>query len=418
MKAERPRIFYGYVVAAAAFVIMTVAWGANRTFGVFLDPMVREFGWTRAEISGAYTLGMINLGLISLLAGRLTDQIGPRVLLIACSLFLGIGYALSSQVETLWQLYLFYGMLTGIGMSGTWAPIMSVVNRWFIKNRSLMSGIIASGGAIGIAFFPLLFSNLIQTFGWRLSFLLLGALTFASIFLGALFLKRAPGEIGVTSYGAREIHAGGLNIQSQGLSLGEAFRTRSFWLLNFISFCDFLLINVVAVHIVPHAIQLNISPIQAATVLSLAAGVSIPGRIFMGGIADRIGNRPGFYVCLTLSVAAFLLLQFSQTLGMLYFFSILYGLGLWATGAILSPYLADLFGLKSHGSIFAGTVFSGTLGGGLGPILVGYTFDATGNYRLGFLLCLFASIAAWIALTQVKPVPTTSRAQGGHRLGS
>ena len=404
MKTEKPKIFYGYVVVAAAFVIMTVAWGANRTFGVFLDPMVREFGWTRAAFSGAFTLGMIHLGLISLLAGRLADKIGPRTLLIACSLFLGIGYALSSQIETLWHLYLFYGVFTGIGMSGAWAPIMSVVTRWFVKNRSLMSGIIAAGPAMGIAVLPPLFSLFIQLFGWRVSFLLLGALSFLMIFLSALFLKRDPAEIGVSPYGAEENSASGKIIQDAGISLGEALRTRTFWLLTLISFCDFMLINVIAVHVVPHAIQLNISPIQAATVLSLAAGVSIPGRIFMGGLADRIGNRPGFYVCLTLSVAAFLLLQFSQTLGMLYFFSILYGLGLWATGAIMSPYLADLFGLKSHGSIFAGTVFSGTLGGGLGPILVGYTFDATGNYRLGFLLCLFASIASWIALSLVKPI--------------
>ena len=404
MKTERPRFFYGYVVVAAAFVIMTVAWGANRTFGVFLEPMVREFGWTRASFSGAFTLGMIILGLISLLAGRLADKIGPRILLIACSLFLGIGYALSSQIETLWHLYLFYGVFTGIGMSGAWAPIMSVVTRWFVKNRSLMSGLIAAGPAIGIAVLPPLFTLGIQLFGWRVSFLLLGALSFLIIFLGALFLKRDPAEIGASPYGVGESSASGRILQDEGISLGEAIRTRTFWLLALISFCDFLLINVIAVHIVPHAIQLNISPIQAATVLSLAAGVSIPGRIFMGGLADRIGNRPGFYVCLTLSVAAFLFLQFSRTLGMLYFFSILYGLGLWATGAIMSPYLADLFGLKSHGSIFSATVFSGTLGGGLGPVLVGYTFDATGNYRLGFLLCLFASIAAWIALSLVKPI--------------
>ena len=120
--------------------------------------MVREFGWTRAGFSGAFTLGMIILGLISLLAGRLADKIGPRTLLIACSLFLGIGYALSSQIETLWHLYLFYGVFTGIGMSGAWAPIMSVVTRWFVKNRSLMSGIIAAGPAIGIAVLPPLFS--------------------------------------------------------------------------------------------------------------------------------------------------------------------------------------------------------------------------------------------------------------------
>lgn len=163
--AVNPKIFYGYKLVVASFVIMTVAWGANRTFGIFLDPMVREFGWTRAGFSGVFTLGMIQLGLISLLAGRLTDQIGPRALLIACSLFLGGGYALSSQVQSLWHLYLSYGFLTGIGMSGAWAPIMSVVTRWFFKNRSLMSGLIAAGPAIGIAVFPPFFTVLLDLFG-------------------------------------------------------------------------------------------------------------------------------------------------------------------------------------------------------------------------------------------------------------
>ena len=400
----RRKIFYGYIVAGASFAIMTVAWGANRTFGVFLDPMVREFGWTRAGFSGAFTLGMINLGLVSLLAGRLMDRFGPRALLVACSLFLGAGYALSSRVETLWHLYLYYGVFAGIGMSGAWAPTMSVVPRWFVKNRSLMSGLLAAGPAIGIAAFPPLFSLFLELLGWRLSFLLLGGLSFLVIFLAALFMKSDPAEIGLSPYGARQSFSPGKRVSEREISFGKAVRTRTFWLLVIISFCDFLLINVVAVHIVPHAIGLEVSPIQAATVLSLAAGVSIPGRIFMGGLADRIGNRPGFYVCLTLSVAAFLVLQFSRTLGMLYFFAVLYGLGLWATGAILSPYVADLFGLKSHASIFAAMVFSGTLGGGLGPMFVGYTFDITGSYRLGFLLCLFASIGAWIALHLVKEV--------------
>jgi len=404
MKGEKPKIFYGYIVVAAAFAIMLVAWGGNRAFGVFLEPMTREFGWTRAGFSGAFTLGMIILGLISLLAGRMMDQMGPRVLLIACSLFLGVGYVLSSLVQSLWHLYLFYGFLAGIGMSGAWAPTMSVVPRWFVKNRSLMSGIMASGPAIGIALFPLLCSFFIQIFGWRFSFFLLGLLTFASIFVGALFLKGGPEEIGTVPYGAGEGGTLGQNIRREGIGLKEAMRTRAFWLLNGVSFCDFLLINVVSVHIVPHAIDLKIPPIQAATVLSLAAAVAIPGRIFMGWLADRIGNRAGLCVCLTLSVVAFAYLPFAPGLETLYFFSVLYGLGLWATGAIMSPYFADLFGLKSHGAIFSCTVFSGTLGGGMGPVLVGYTFDSTGNYQLGFLLCFFASITAWIALMLVKPI--------------
>ena len=221
-------------------------------------------------------------------------------------------------------------------------------------------------------------------------------------FLQAFTPDRDPAEIGASPYGAEKNLAAGQNIQNEDVSLREAFRSRPFWLLNLISFCDFLLINVIAVHIVPHAIGLEISSIQAATVLSLAAGVAIPGRIFMGGLADRIGNRLGLYVCLTLSMAAFTLLQFAQSLQPLYVFSILYGLGLWATGAIMSPYIADLFGLKSHASIFSCTVFSGTLGGGLGPVLVGYTFDSTGNYQAGFLLCLCASLTAWIALNAAR----------------
>jgi OFA family oxalate/formate antiporter-like MFS transporter len=262
----------------------------------------------------------------------------------------------------------------------------------------------ASGPAIGIAVLPLLCSFFIQTLGWRFSFLLLGVFTFGSIFAAALFLKRAPEEMGAVPYGAEESVTPGRNIQREGIELQEAMRTRSFWLLNIVSFCDFLLINVVSVHIVPHAIDNNLPPIQAATVLSLAAGSAIPGRIFMGWLADRIGNRAGLYVCLTLSVAAFVLLQFAQGLEALYLFSVLYGLGLWATGAIMSPYLADLFGLKSLGSIFSCTVFSGTLGGGLGPVLVGYAFDSTGHYQVGFLLCLFVSVTAWLALMLVRPI--------------
>ena len=403
METERARFYYGYVVVAAAFVIMTVAWGAIAPSGFFSNPWWRNSVGRGPLFRGLYS-GDDHSWSLHLLTGRLTDRIRPVALLISCSLFLGIGYALSSQVEALWHLYLFYGVFTGIGMSGAWAPIMSVVTRWFVKNRSLMSGIIAAGGAIGIAVLPLLFSTWHPNVWLACFFSSVGCADLCHHFLrGSFSKKRSGGNRGI-SYGVGGNSDSGRIIQDEGISLGEAFRTRTFWLLALISFCDFMLINVIAVHIVPHAIQLNISPIQAATVLSLAAGVSIPGRIFMGGLADRIGNRPGFYVCSTMSVAAFLFLQFSQTLGMLYFFSILYGLGLWATGAIMSPYLADLFGLKSHGSIFSATVFSGTLGGGLGPILVGYTFDVTGNYRLGILLCLFASIAAWIALCLVKPI--------------
>ena len=122
---KKPKLFYGYIVVAAATSIMTLVWGANRSFGVFLEPMLSEFGWTRAGISGAYTLCMVITGILTIPAGRLSDRFGPRVVLIGSGLLLGLGYILTSQVGGIWQLYLFYGGIVGVGMSGCFAPVMS-----------------------------------------------------------------------------------------------------------------------------------------------------------------------------------------------------------------------------------------------------------------------------------------------------
>ena len=140
MKDKKHRIFYGYIVIAAATCILTVAWGANRTFGVFLEPMLGEFGWTRAGISGAYTLATIIMGAVSVIAGGLMDRFGPRAVMASCAVILGISYLLMSQINTIWQLYLFYGVIAGIGMCGAYSPLMSVAVRWFVKRRALITG--------------------------------------------------------------------------------------------------------------------------------------------------------------------------------------------------------------------------------------------------------------------------------------
>lgn len=392
------RFFYGYIIVAAAFWVMAVAWGVNRTFGVFVSPLTQEFGWSRAGISGAFTLCMVVLGSISLAAGRLTDRLGPRQMIVACGLFMGGGFLLCSRIGTLWHLYLFFGVFTGIGMSGTWAPMMSTVARWFIRHRALMSGILSAGPAAGIVLMPPLVTWLIDRVGWRISFALLGGITCLCLTAAAFFLKRDPGQIGASPLGMDEKAGTWADLQDRGLSLSQAFRKRSFWLLNLISLCDALLVNVVTVHIVPHVITLGIDPLRAAMVLSLAAGVSIPARIAMGHLADRIGNRRGLSLCLAMSVIAFAVLPFARGMASLSVFAVLYGIGLWTTSAVMSPFIADLFGLKAHGAIFSCTVFAGTLGGGLGPVAVGALFDLTGAYQAGFFVCLAASIVSLASL--------------------
>ncbi len=267
-----------------------------------------------------------------------------------------------------------------------------------------MTGILVSGPALGITVMPFLFSILIPAYGWRNSYIMLGSIVMGIVVSAALFLKRDPKEIGLLPYGAAPGKPQASGIQTEGLSLKEAIATRQFWMVCVMSFCDLFLINVLVVHLVTYAIEMAIPPTQAAGILSMAAGVSIPGRVLIGGVADRIGNKPALLVCLILSTTAFILLLVAWDLWMLYLFAFFYGFSLWVTGAITSPLLADMFGLKSHATIFSFTALFSAAGSGIGPVIVGFIFDITGSYRLAFLLCLFVSVIALTSVIFIKPL--------------
>ncbi len=401
----RPKFFYGYIVVAAAFVIMTLAWGSNRSFGVFVDPILKEFGWTRAAVSGSFTINCLVMGVLTLVAGRLTDRLGPRLIVIVCGLLLGISYLLTSRVQSAYEFYVFYGVIGGAGMSGLLTPLMSAVVRWFSSRRSLMSGILVAGPGVGNMAVPMVCSFLILSLGWRISFFVLGIVVLTVILSAALLIRRDPAELGLTPYGAVEGVTSPSNSERTGLTLQQAMQTRQFWLINVLSFCDLFLINVVVVHIVIHAIDLKIPSTRAASVLSLAAGMSIPGRIIMGGIADRIGNRKALTFCLATSVSAFALLLFARGIGMLYLFAGLYGVSLWSTGAIVSPLIAELFGLKSHATLYSFAVFASAIGSAVGPIVAGLLFDIAGNYNLAFVICLGVTLLALSAGLLLGPIP-------------
>lgn len=391
---------------AAAFSIMSMAWGANRSFGVFLEPLLSEFGWSRTSISGAFTLSMIILGIASLIAGRFTDRIGPKKVLIVCALFLGSGYLLTSQINSIWEFYLYCGIFTGIGMSGMLSPLLSLVARWFVKRRSLMTGILASGPALGITILPLFTSFLLSSCGWRNAYIILGCLVLLVIIPAALFLKRDPEEINLHPYGTSQ-HFGDSSVQLEGLALGKVVHTTQFWILGLIAFCTLFAINVYVVHIVIHAIGMGISSTTAATLLSLAAGVSVLGRILVGAIADRIGNRLAIIMCFLMGLIAYTMLLFGKGIIILSLAAFIFGAAGWATGALITPLTASLFGLRSHGTILACVMLSATIGGAAGPVLIGYLFDKTGSYYLGFIFTIAVITVALIASFFLKPVSDT-----------
>jgi len=137
--AGKRGLFYGYVVVAAAFVMWVTCWGMYPSFGIFLKPMAEELGWTRTLTSGAYSLGTFVAAFLGAIAGRLSDRLGPRRVIGTGGALLGIGFLLMSQASTVWQVYLFWGLVTSAGMSVVGPALISTVSRWFVRRRGVLT---------------------------------------------------------------------------------------------------------------------------------------------------------------------------------------------------------------------------------------------------------------------------------------
>ncbi len=400
----KPRFFYGYFIVMLAFLIMLVIHGVFIAFGVFFNPVLTEFGWTRAMTSGAFSLSMIFIGLLGIVVGRLTDRFGPRIVLTVCGILLGLGYMLMSQISAVWHLYLFYGVIIGLGMAGGWVPMMSTTARWFVKRRGMMTGFVVAGMGIGGMIAPPVANQLISMYNWRIAYIILGGIVLITVVTAAQFLKRDPAQKGLAPYGHNESKEYTLESGATSLSFEEALHYKQFWLLTAALFCFGVLIYTIAVHIVPHATNLGISSTTAATILAAVGGASILGNIVFGGIGDRIGNGRSYAICFILmSAALFWLVSTAEVWG-IYLFAAIFGFARGSGDAVESPLTADLFGLKSHGAIYGVICFSFAIGAAVGPFLAGYIFDITNSYQIAFLIFAVVGIIAIVLTAVLRPI--------------
>jgi len=399
----KPGFFYGYVVVAAALCIMLAVWGTFLAFGVFFKPMLAEFGWSRAVISGSFSISMVTQSLLGVVVGGLTDRLGSRTLMTLSGFLLAIGYVLMSQVSAIWQLYMVYGVIIGIGMSGSFVSLTSTVARWFIKRRGIMTGIILSGTGIGALIASPVATRLISAYDWRASYLIMACAVLIVVTFAAHFLRHDPTQIGQRPHG--EI-AGDQRLGAglRGYSLKEAVHTRQFYLLFAIYFCFGFGMFVLMVHSVPHASELGFGPLTAANILAVIGALTIVGRLVFGGAADKFGNRPIFIIGFILTAGALLWLAAATEIWTLYLCAAVSGFANGGMGTSESPLVAELFGLKSHGLILAITGGGFTIGAAVGPLVAGYLFDIAGNYRGTFLVCTTISILGLILTLLLTPV--------------
>jgi MFS family permease len=400
------RFFYGYVITAAGFVIWGIGWGTfTPAFSVFFKPLLAEFGWTRADTSLAYALSFFVQAGMAIIMGWLTDRFGPRVVMSVLGSTLGICYLLLSQIDALWQFTMTYAIVGGIGVSTLTVPVMVTVSRWFVKRRGLMIGIVQAGMGLGGFVFAPLAGWLILSYGWRSAYFILGITTVVGLVCGGLFLKRDPKEMGQLPDGEKdpvltEKKLSQPSVQTLGLSLREAFRTRSFWMIAGLyavfGFCR----STFTAHLAAHVQDSGFSLADGANVLAVVVGASVFGRIGLGRVADIIGNRRGFIISFGTTALALLWLLLSRELWMFFVFAFVYGVA-WGNQAVLRFAIAsEYFGLASLGLIMGVLGVGESIAAMLGSFIAGYIFDVFGNYNVMFYVGIGVSAAgvlvAWL----------------------
>jgi len=402
-KDPKGKYLYGHVIAASCFCIQAVGIGTYLSYGVLFNPLIDEFGWSRASISGAASMAFLLMGFLGIGVGKLNDRIGPRILMTVSGVFFGLGYFLMSRLEAIWQLYLFFGVIFGIGLSTIDVIALSTIARWFVRKRGIVTGIVKVGTGFGQMVIPFLASVLIIRYGWRSSCFVIGVAVLIILIAIAQLLRRDPGQMGLAPDGDASGSTDGPVSDIEGLSLREAVRTRQFWTICASMLAILYCLLTVMVHIVPYAQEIKVSPTRAASVLSTIAGVSMAGRFISGIAIDRIGSKRVIIFCFILLVAGLLWLQIATELWMLYLFAVVYGVAHGGFFTAFSPLIAEFFGIKFHGSLFGVTMFSGNLGGSLGPITAGYVFDITGAYAGAIWICTVVAIFGFVLITLLKP---------------
>jgi MFS family permease len=400
----RPRFFYGYYIVIAAFFIMLVYGMTRSSFGVFFKPIIEEMGWNSASLSSAYSISIFIEGGGGIIMGIISDRLGPKIVVLLCGFLLGLGFFLVSLSNALWQMYLIFGLLIGMGLSGVFVPLITTIARWFYVRRNSMSGLILIGSGIGSLISGPVANWLISTYDWRQSYVIFSIVVFIVFILVSLFLKRDPSQVGQMPDGryAPEKHES--QSDTTGFTLKQSMATSQFWFTSLMFFCFGFCSFSQMVHIVPHVIELGKSATTGANVLASVGGASIIGRLAIGVISGRIGNRQTFITGFILTSFAFFWLAFTRETWGFYLHAIVLGFCMGSMTSLYAPMVAELFGLKWHGLIFGASGFLAMVGGTVGPIFTGYIFDLTGAYQIAFIILAVIGIAGLIFSALIRPI--------------
>jgi len=404
------RPFYGWIVVAGGFLVLFMAYGTQYAFGIFFGALLGEFGWSRASLSGAFSLYTVAYSACGLLAGRLIDRWGPRTVIALGGGFLGLGLIGMSRTTALWHPYVLYGVVAALGMSTAYVPCAATAARWFVKRRGLALGITSAGISVGAFTLPPVAYYLVSRVGWRWAYVVFGGAILIVLNLVARVMRRDPESIGLAPDGARTVeHPTIGRMAIEAWTVGGAMRTAAFWMLLATFAATWAPVFVPLVHLVPLARALGVAPLLATTVVSALGAADLCGRLFTGAASDRLGRRSTLAAGLVLQACAFAVLAAAPGLGTLYVGAVLFGVSYGAVSTMFPAMVADFFGRARAGSLVG--VYFAVAGAtsAFGPFAAGWIYDRDGTYSPALWLSAGFNVLALALLTFTRPPARRTR---------
>jgi MFS family permease len=405
---KRHSLWYGWVILAVVFIVMSMMVGIRNSFGLFFKTISGEFGWNRAQTAGAYSVGMLAQIICSPIVGSLGERWSLRWMMAFGVLFGGAALLIGSSISGLWQFYLMYALLNVGFASSTFIPQVQILSHWFVKKRGLAMGIANSGQGFA-AVLNLAVPFLIAAIGWRDSYLALAVFTMIGIFpLAAILLRDHPRErasvadepfLSVAERDTIAEKEGATSHTGKSGPVGAPFWQRAFSLrfgliALIYSAIAFILVGT-TVHIVPHATDQGFTPGESALIFLLWGICAIAGNL-ISGVSDSLGRVSIYAVGTALGVCACVLLaSFIRGMPPVWFYggAALSGAGLGLTRPTASALLADHFAGPGFGKLNGSALTIFALSGALGSFAMGYLFDLSGSYWSGFMVLAVISLA-------------------------
>ena len=416
----RRRVFFGWYIVAAGFLLSALLGGLMfHAFGQYVVVFEEEFGWSRTALSIAFSIQMIEAGLLGPIQGWTLDRFGPRrIMLIGISIF-ALGFFLLSQIGTLAQFYAAF-IVIALGMSiGSMMGVAVAVVNWFHRKRALAMAITTIGFAVGGFLQPGVAWSL-EHLGWRETTILSGlAVVFVGLPLAGL-MRHRPEQYGYgvdgdpPRQGAGGAPAPDFDPEEINFTWQEALRTRAFWFISIGHAASLLVVGAVMVHFVSHVgDSLGYTLGEAANLLLAITAATVAGMLIGGYLGDRMPMRYILAAAMLGHMASLLVLTMANSLAGVIAFTVVHGLAFGSRGPITQAIRAEYFGRAAFGTVMGFSSLIILIGMVLGPIVAGLSYDLTGSYRTGFVgLALVAGLGSLVFLASTRPAPPPRLREG------